>query len=103
MRSVVVVLPASMWAMIPMLRVRASGNSLMTGPSFAMFVLLSTYGCTRPVGSSAEGRRRRPSTKRVLCEPPGEQSCLSDWADADAGTHPTYQRECENGRFDSAL
>ena len=27
MRSVVVVLPASMWAMIPMLRVRASGYS----------------------------------------------------------------------------
>src|SRR5579872_1335073 len=27
MRSVVVVLPASMWAMIPMLRVLASGNS----------------------------------------------------------------------------
>jgi hypothetical protein len=33
--------------MIPMLRVRASGNSLMTGPSFAMSVLLSTYGRSR--------------------------------------------------------
>src|SRR6185503_2933652 len=30
MRSVVVVLPASMWAMIPMFRVRASGYSRMT-------------------------------------------------------------------------
>src|SRR5215212_9341735 len=33
MRSVVVVLPASIWAMIPMLRVRASGNSRIAGAS----------------------------------------------------------------------
>src|ERR1044072_4228577 len=32
MRSVVVVLPASMWAMIPMLRVRASGYSRISSP-----------------------------------------------------------------------
>src|SRR5215470_16518560 len=32
MRSVVVVLPASMWAMIPMLRVLPSGNSRIAGP-----------------------------------------------------------------------
>src|SRR5438445_3627937 len=32
MRSVVVVLPASMWAMIPMFRVRASGYSRTTRP-----------------------------------------------------------------------
>src|SRR5207249_848044 len=33
MRSVVVVLPASMWAMIPMLRVRPRGNSRIRGAS----------------------------------------------------------------------
>src|SRR5688572_21434167 len=32
MRSVVVVLPASMWAMMPMLRVRARGYSRMSNP-----------------------------------------------------------------------
>src|SRR4029078_12142816 len=38
MRSVVVVLPASMWAMIPMLRVRASGCARTSSP-FAPFLV----------------------------------------------------------------
>src|SRR5687767_10382998 len=52
MRSVVVVLPASMWAMIPILRVRASGNSRMTGASAIASISLHETGRAhmRPAG-----------------------------------------------------
>src|SRR5438034_1175352 len=45
MRSVVVVLPASMWAMIPMLRVRPSGYSRMTRPLPAPLCRRSLVTC----------------------------------------------------------
>src|SRR3954451_3241586 len=59
MRSVVVVLPASIWAMMPMLRVRARSVAM----SFAL--------CAQPPASSisrAPGARRRPiaSARRRL-------------------------------------
>src|SRR6266536_579375 len=41
-RSVVVVFPASMWAMIPMLRVRESGNSRIASPPLAPPAFRST-------------------------------------------------------------
>src|SRR4029079_4648346 len=97
MRSVVVVLPASMWAMIPMLRVRASGNSRMTGPSFAIPLPTSSLllhappptsllrqGCLRAAcgfdGADVRPQSEFPASRR-------EQGCLSDWADVGA-VHP---------------
>src|SRR5688500_12156890 len=47
MRSVVVVLPASMWAMIPMLRVLARGNSRMRG---APFFCCAGFACSAMPG-----------------------------------------------------
>src|SRR3954471_4151166 len=44
MRSVVVVLPASMWAMMPMLRVRSSGNSRLAISLLLSLVHFSASG-----------------------------------------------------------
>src|SRR3954470_21170047 len=44
MRSVVVVLPASMWAMMPMLRVRSSGNSRLAISLLLSLVCFSASG-----------------------------------------------------------
>src|SRR6266567_5806641 len=61
MRSVVVVLPASMWAMMPMFRVRSSSGFMcclgslpaivgerLVGLRHAMHVFSSFYGCSLP-------------------------------------------------------
>src|SRR4029450_6353298 len=79
MRSVVVVLPASMWAMIPMFRVRTSGYSRITRGCFAppgarpasfaicaisSFNLLAGVAISSPSGRTP-GARARP---RVLLQ-----------------------------------
>src|SRR5918995_3501939 len=79
MRSVVVVLPASMWAMMPMLRVRARGYSRIESPlpSFTFCSVCDTcilsagtaisrpppHGKPAPGGRSG-GARRSPSVMR---------------------------------------
>src|SRR4051794_17942750 len=76
MRSVVVVLPASMWAMMPMLRVRASGYSRISSPLppflvscsvVATSIFLAGTAITRPpcsLGRSlARFARSLPHTK----------------------------------------
>src|SRR2546423_11259400 len=60
MRSVVVVLPASMWAMIPMLRVRSSGYSLIKGAPALPSTALS-LGFWRNSGSLAIAFTTNPS------------------------------------------
>src|ERR1019366_7737738 len=72
MRSVVVVLPASMCAMIPMLRVFSRGNSL------------GIVGCGGRCGRSCVACLRRPGAgkkigpvgpRRVLLKPPPASLC----------------------------
>src|SRR6266542_2488314 len=53
MRSVVVVLPASMWAMIPMFRVLPSGYSRMTRPPFPDGCWRSFVACAASATSSS--------------------------------------------------
>src|ERR1700730_9908939 len=60
MRSVVVVLPASMWAMIPMLRVRSSGYSRISGAPALPSTALSV-GFWRNSGSLAIAFTTNPS------------------------------------------
>src|SRR6187455_1770808 len=78
MRSVVVVLPASMWAMMPMLRVRASGYSRISSP-FAPFVLTScsvVATCIVSAGTaingppSSENRPRKAGSVNLRRSPP---------------------------------
>src|SRR5213594_602369 len=62
MRSVVVVLPASMWAMIPMFRVRASGYSRMTRalPAPPVRLTVSRAACATLTSSAAVATRLPP-------------------------------------------
>src|SRR6476646_3276118 len=83
MRSVVVVLPASMWAMMPMLRVRASGYSRTSSPLppflvscsvVATSIVLAGTAITRPPPhqkpAPGGGSRVAPPSPAVVREGP---------------------------------
>src|SRR6185437_4271785 len=68
MRSVVVVLPASMCAMIPMLRVRASGNSLMMGMLLSSRARRSWSGVTARRSAGRRPAATAPALPAVVSE-----------------------------------
>src|SRR5262245_58985938 len=71
MRSVVVVLPASMWAMIPMLRVRASGYSRISSPLPPFLVSCSVAATTIFLAGAAITRSPRPRSPQRKPAPGG--------------------------------
>src|SRR5579862_4855967 len=78
MRSVVVVLPASMWAMIPILRVLASGNSRMVGAS-----AMAHSQCVQ-TGRARGSAVRRRVTGHGRADGSGRLIWAQSTADADA-------------------
>src|SRR2546429_8978257 len=75
MRSVVVVLPASMWAMIPMFRVLASGYSRMTRPPLpAGPPCRSLVACAASATSSSNFLAGVAITRHPPTLPPGSPS-----------------------------
>src|SRR5438034_382305 len=81
MRSVVVVLPASIWAMIPMLRVLSKGTNLGTiltllyHRKWAKALLASAILCTSSRFFTADPRLLEASRNS-----PASRSCMSDQA-----------------------
>src|SRR6266536_4496567 len=76
MRSVVVVLPASMWAMIPMFRVLPSGYSRMTRPPFPDGCWRSFVACAASATSSSSNFVAGTAISDPLVRPGAYRSAL---------------------------
>src|SRR5512147_1174371 len=77
MRSVVVVFPASMWAMMPMLRVRSSGV---------------VRAIPVPVCQHKSGATEAPTIGAGLAPPPSGDSCPLDAGSLEAGSRVVGSR-----------
>src|SRR6187397_2456051 len=82
MRSVVVVLPASMWAMMPMLRVSSSGNSRL---AIVRSLPSSSFELSRGGGPNTRARTRSASVPAGTPRQTWSKTYVSDSSQLPAG------------------
>src|SRR4051794_26778180 len=97
MRSVVVVLPASMWATIPMLRIEANGSLSMGGGPVGRFGRRDGAGGVPSAGgrSSSVYRRRVGRTARVAARPRQREQPAVQVLQVTPPEPPVFERQDE--------